>query len=74
MQEKDSGNKSEKKHFGFKLISPRPTFANDMPQEERDIIKQHMAYWTDMADSARNGEDTAHPTLAGGSSPAMQTS
>ena len=69
MQEKDSGNKSEKKDFVFKLIPPRPTFANDMTQQEMGLMKKHVAYWTDMADSERNGEDTVHPTLAGGFSP-----
>jgi uncharacterized protein YciI len=43
-------NKSEKKHFVLKTIPPRPTFQQDMTEEERNIMKQHVAYWTDKAD------------------------
>jgi len=45
-----SGNSSAKKHFVLKLIPPRPTFAEDMTEKERDIMKQHAAYWKDRAD------------------------
>lgn len=38
---------SEKKHFVFKMVPPRPTFAQDMTMEERNIMKEHVAYWTD---------------------------
>ena len=31
-------------HFFFKLIPPRPTFAQDMSAEERDLMMQHAAY------------------------------
>jgi uncharacterized protein len=50
MQGENSGNSSVKKHFVLKLIPPRPTFAEDMTNEERAIMKQHAAYWKDKAD------------------------
>ncbi len=50
MQSNSYGNKPEKKHFMIKLIPPRPTFANDMTEEEGNIMKQHAAYWKDKAD------------------------
>jgi uncharacterized protein len=33
-----------KKHFFFRLIAPRPTFAADMTGEERALMKQHAEY------------------------------
>jgi len=50
MQDNNSSNKSEKQHFVFKLIPPRPTFAQDMTEEERSIMGQHVVYWTEMAE------------------------
>ncbi|MGD0953999.1 MAG: YciI family protein [Methanotrichaceae archaeon] len=50
MEGDTSGNSSVKKHFVLKLIPPRPTFAEDMTEKERDIMKQHAAYWKDKAD------------------------
>lgn len=50
MQNNNSSNKLDKKHFVFKLIPPRPTFAQDMTEEETNIMKHHVVYWTDMAD------------------------
>lgn len=50
MQDNNSGNKSDKEHFVFKLIPPRPTFAQDMTVEERNIMKEHSVYWREMAD------------------------
>jgi len=32
-------------HYFLKLIPPRPTFAQDMTDEERAIMQQHVAYW-----------------------------
>jgi uncharacterized protein len=29
----------------FRLIAPRPTFALDMTEAEREIMAQHAAYW-----------------------------
>ncbi len=50
MQDNNSGAKTEKTHFVIKLISPRPTFAQDMTKEEIEIMKQHGSYWKDKAD------------------------
>jgi uncharacterized protein len=33
-----------KQHFFMKLIPPRPTFAQDMTAEERDMMQQHVQY------------------------------
>jgi len=33
-------------HFFVKLIPHRATFAQDMTTEEREIMQQHVAYWT----------------------------
>jgi hypothetical protein len=38
-------NSPEKKYFVLKLIPPRPTFAQDMTEEEKKIMKEHGAYW-----------------------------
>ena len=35
----------DKKHFFLKLIPRRPSFAQDMNEEERDIMNQHIVYW-----------------------------
>lgn len=37
-----------KKFFVLKLIPPRPTFAQDMSEEERNIMQQHVVYWTEL--------------------------
>ena len=34
-----------KQFFALKLIPPRPTFAQDMTEEERSIMQEHVAYW-----------------------------
>ena len=31
--------------FVFRLVAPRPTFALDMTDEEREIMGRHAAYW-----------------------------
>ncbi len=41
---------SEKKHFVLKAIPQRPTFQQDMTEDERNIMQQHIAYWTDKMD------------------------
>ena len=33
-------------HFFIKLIPCRATFAQDMTAEERQVMQQHVAYWT----------------------------
>ena len=50
MQDNTSRNIPSKMYFVIKLIPPRPTFAEDMTEKERDIMKQHAAYWEDKAD------------------------
>ena len=39
---------TDKKYYFLKLNPPRSTFARDMTQEERNIMHQHVAYWTDL--------------------------
>ena len=31
--------------FVFRLIAPRPTFAQDMTEQEREIMGRHAAHW-----------------------------
>ncbi|MED1203691.1 YciI family protein [Heyndrickxia acidicola] len=42
-----SDNTLEKKHFLLKIITTRTTFSQDMTEEERNIMGQHVGYWTD---------------------------
>ena len=35
----------DKKQFFLKLIPPRPTFSQDMTDEERSIMRKHVDYW-----------------------------
>ena len=37
-----------KKYFVLYLNPPRPTFAQDMSAEERNIMMLHVAYWNDL--------------------------
>jgi uncharacterized protein len=39
---------SNKKYFALKLLPPRSTFMQDMTDEERAIMQQHVGYWADM--------------------------
>jgi uncharacterized protein len=39
--------------FVFRLKAPRPTFALDMTDEERDIMGRHAAYWQPFIDSGQ---------------------
>ena len=39
--------------FVFRLKAPRPTFALDMSDEEREIMGRHAAYWQPFVDSGR---------------------
>jgi uncharacterized protein YciI len=41
-------------YFLCKLISPRPSFPQDMSAEERAVMEEHVRYWT-----ARMAEGTA---------------
>ncbi|MGB8310898.1 MAG: YciI family protein [Halobacteriota archaeon] len=52
MQDNNTDDTSKKRYFVFKLIPPRSTFAEDMTEEERDIMTQHAAYWTDKTDES----------------------
>ena len=31
--------------FLFKLLAPRPSFAQDMNEQERAVMLEHVAYW-----------------------------
>jgi uncharacterized protein YciI len=39
--------------FVFRLVAPRPTFALDMTDEEREIMGRHAAYWQPLIDAGR---------------------
>jgi uncharacterized protein len=41
--------------FVFRLIAPRPTFALDMSDEEREIMGRHATYWQPLIDSGQMG-------------------
>jgi uncharacterized protein YciI len=38
------------KYFLYKLIPPRPTFAQDMTDAEAKLMQQHVAYWKGLMD------------------------
>jgi uncharacterized protein len=40
-----------KRHFLIKLIPPRPSFAQDMTTEEKQLMQRHIAYWTGLAET-----------------------
>ena len=42
-----SSNNQGKIHFMLKSTPPRVTFHQDMTEGERNIMLQHIAYWTD---------------------------
>ena len=39
--------------FVFRLIPPRPSFASDQTDEERDIMARHAAHWQPLVDSGQ---------------------
>jgi hypothetical protein len=39
--------------FTFRLLPPRPTFADDMTEAEGEVMSSHFAYWLDLF---RHGE------------------
>ena len=39
--------------FVFRLQAPRPTFALDMTEEERQIMGRHAAHWQPLVDAGR---------------------
>jgi uncharacterized protein len=38
-------------HFFLKLIAPRPSFANDMNEQEKTLMQQHFSYWKQRQDA-----------------------
>jgi hypothetical protein len=38
----------EKLHYTLYLNPPRPTFMQDMSNEERGIMQQHIGYWNQL--------------------------
>ncbi len=43
----------DKKYYALKLIPNRPTFAQDMTDEERAVMHQHVAYWKTLMDKGK---------------------
>jgi uncharacterized protein YciI len=39
--------------FVLRLIGPRPTFAFDMSEEERDVMARHAAHWQPYVESGQ---------------------
>jgi uncharacterized protein len=39
--------------FVFRLLAPRPNFALDMSEEEREIMGRHAAYWQPLVEAGR---------------------
>jgi uncharacterized protein YciI len=39
--------------FVFRLLSPRPDFALDMSDEEREVMGRHAAYWRPLIDAGQ---------------------
>jgi uncharacterized protein YciI len=40
-------------HYFLKLIPRRPTFSQDMTPEERTVMMQHIAYWTELMNKGK---------------------
>ena len=38
------------KHFFYKLIPPRPSFAQDMTEREALLMQEHAVYWRGLTD------------------------
>jgi uncharacterized protein len=34
--------------FLYRLLPPRPTFANDMSSAEAEVMQRHVAYWQEL--------------------------
>jgi hypothetical protein len=43
-------DKSEKNRFLYKLIPPRPTFVQDMTEDEMKVMQDHATYWKRLMD------------------------
>src|SRR5882757_4085452 len=39
--------------FVFRLLAPRPSFALDMTDQEREIMSRHAAHWQPLIDSGQ---------------------
>jgi uncharacterized protein len=39
--------------FVFRLKAPRPTFVQDMSDEERDVMARHAGHWQPLIDSGQ---------------------
>jgi uncharacterized protein len=39
-------------HYVYRLLPPRPTFHEDMSDEERAIMARHAEYWTEVVERA----------------------
>ena len=37
-----------RKHFVYKLIPPRASFAKDMTEDEQAVMHEHAVYWTSL--------------------------
>lgn len=48
-------------HYCYKLIPPRPTFAEDMTPSEVAAMEKHFAFWHDLVD---NGEALVYGPVA----------
>lgn len=49
MQEQRAGQDLREKFFVLRLIPPRPTFVQDMTDDERRTMQAHQAYWSGLA-------------------------
>ncbi len=47
------GDRVNANYFVYKLIPPRPTFANDMSDEEKAVMGEHAAYWMKLFEHGR---------------------
>ena len=43
----------DKKYFVLHLLPSRPDFAQTMTQEEREIMMQHVGYWTEIMNQGK---------------------
>lgn len=43
----------EKKYYALHLLPQRPDFAQTMTEEERAIMMQHVAYWTEVMNQGK---------------------
>ena len=48
--------------FVFRLIPPRPSFAFDMSDDERDVMTAHVAYWGTLAREGKGEAETIRAT------------